>query len=199
MRAPLLQPGFLQTQVEFLLAGVAVDPVRHQRMRRIKRALDRHMPVSLLAAGNVALGEIQVIENARRIGPQLEQIVVLEEMVVAEGCVGNHQRLHGRRIFLHQVGNAGRTVDDDLVGKAAQALAVECLVMGEMLAERPVLVEQRHSDRRIDIEHLLGGDDLDLVGIDVQAEFVDGDLLAGIVDALQRGEIPVCTFEKTLH
>ena len=43
--------------------------------------------------------------------------------------------------------------------------------MREMLAERPVLVEQRHADRGIGIQHLLGGDDLDLVGIDVEPEF----------------------------
>ena len=67
----------------------------------------------------------------------------------------------------------GERVDDDLVGQAPQALAVERLVMGEMLAERPVLVEQRHADRGIGVEHLLGRDHLDLVRIDVEPQFAD--------------------------
>ena len=92
----------------------------------------------------------------------------------------------------------GELIDHDLIGEAPQALAIERLVMGEMLAERPVLVEQRHADRGIGIEHLLGGDDLDLVGIDVEPEFGSRDLLAGIVDALQCREIPVGAFEQAL-
>src|SRR5216683_1895767 len=40
------------------------------------------------------------------IRPLLEKVVVLEEMVVAERRVGDHQRLHGRGIFFHQIGNA---------------------------------------------------------------------------------------------
>jgi len=35
------------------------------------------------------------------------------------------------------------------------------------------------------IQHLLGGDDFDLVRIDVEAEFVKRDVLAGVVDALE--------------
>jgi hypothetical protein len=42
------------------------------------------------------------------------------------------------------------------------------LMMCEMLAERPMLVEQRHAGRGVRIQHLLGGDDLDLAGIDVE-------------------------------
>src|SRR5262249_46548219 len=106
---------------------------------------------------------------------------------------------HGRRILLHEIGDAGRTVDDDLISKAAQAPAVESLVMGKMLAEGPVLVKERHADRGIDVEHLLGGDDLDLVGIDGEAQLVDGDLFAGIVNALERLEVPVGAFVEPLH
>ena len=64
-------------------------------------------------------------------------------------------------------------------------------MVGEMLAERPMLVEQRHSDRRVGIEHLFGGDDLDLIGIDVEAEFAKRDLLAGVVHPLEDREVPV--------
>src|SRR6266849_2731813 len=37
-----------------------------------------------------------------------------------------------------------------------------------MLAERPMLVEQRHAGRGICIQHLLGSDDLDLVRVDIE-------------------------------
>ena len=60
-----------------------------------------------------------------------------------------------------------------------------------------MLVEQRHADRGIGIEHLLGGDDLDLVGIDVEAELAERDLLAGVVHALEHGEIPVGALVQT--
>ena len=157
--------------------------------------LDREPAVALLAMRDIALGEFEIVENAVGIRPLLEQIVVLEEMVVAEGGVRDHQRLHRRGVLLHQVGNAGRGVDHDLIGEPHQALAVERLMVGEMLAERPVLVEQGHADRRIGVQHLLGGDDLDLVWIDAQAELVPGDLFAGIMDALQGQEIPIRAIE----
>jgi hypothetical protein len=64
-------------------------------------------------------------------------------------------------------------------------------VLGEVLAERPVLVEQRHADRRIRVEHLLGGDDLDLVRVDVEAELIDRDPLDRIIDATDGAEVPV--------
>ena len=108
----------LLAQVELLAAGVAVHAVRHERVRRIERALDRDVAVALLALRDVALGEVQVVEDALGIGPQLEQVVVLEEMIVTERGVRDHQRLHGRGVFLHEVGNARRRVDHDLVGEA---------------------------------------------------------------------------------
>ena len=169
---------------------IAVDAVRHQRMGGVERPLHRQLAVALLALRDIALGEFEIVEDAVGVGPLLEQIVVLEEVVVAEGGVRDHQRLHRRGVLLHEVGDARDGVDDDLVGEAHQALAIERLVMGEVLAERPVLVEQRHADRRIGVQHLLGGDDLDLVGIDVEPELVLRDLLAGVVDALERGESP---------
>src|SRR6185437_13092327 len=70
--------------------------------------------------------------------------------------------------------------------------------MREALAEAPVAVHQRQADRGIGIEHLLGGDDLDLVGVDVEPEFAEGDLLDRLVHALQRGEIPVRPLEQRL-
>ena len=187
---------FLGAQVELLLAGIPVDAVRHQRMRGIERLLDREPAIALLALRHIALGEVQIVENAVGVGPLPEQIIVLEEMVVAERGVRDHQRLHGRGIFLHQIGDAGRTVDHDLIGEAAIALAVGGFLKRKMLAERPVFVEQRHADRGIGVQHLLGGDDLDLVGIDVEPEFGARDLLAGVVDALQGRKIPIGSLEQ---
>ena len=193
--AALPGPLLLGAQVELLLAGIAVDAVRHQGMGGVQRLLDREPAVALLALRDIALGEVEIFENAFGVGPLLEQVVVLEEMIVAEGGMRDHQRLHRRGILLHQVGDAGRRVDDDLIGEAPQALAIERFLLGEMFAERPVLVIQRHADRGVGVEHLLGGDDLDLVRIDVEAEFGERDILAGVVDALQRREIPVGAFE----
>ena len=53
--------------------------------------------------------------------PLPEQVVVLEEVVVAESGVRDHQRLHGHGILFHEVGDAGIGIDDDLVGQPAHA------------------------------------------------------------------------------
>ena len=98
-------------------------------MRGVERALDGGLAIALLALGDIALGEVQIFENAFGVGPLLEEIIVLEKMVMAEGGMGDDQRLHRRRIFLHEIGDAGRTVDDDFIGEAAQALAIERLVL----------------------------------------------------------------------
>ncbi len=164
--------------------------MRHQGMRSIERLLDRLPAMTLLALRHVVLGEIEIIENSVGIRPLLEQIIVLEEMVVTEGRVRDHQRLHGRGIFFHQIGNARRAVDHDLIGEAHKPFAVERLVMREVLAERPVLVEQRHAGRGIGIQHLLRGDHLDLVRVGVEPEFGSRNLLARIVDTLQLRRSP---------
>ncbi|MHC2561830.1 hypothetical protein ACVIVD_003824 [Bradyrhizobium liaoningense] len=69
----------------------------------------------------------------------------------------------------------------------------------EVLAERPVLVEQGHADRGIGVQHLLGRDDLDLVRIDVEPEILQRHLFAGIGDALQGVEIPIGAFEQSFR
>ncbi len=98
-----------------------------------------------------------------------KQVVALEEAVVAVAGVGDHQRLHRQRVLLHQVGDAGIGVDHDLVGQAHLAAAVGLLGRDELLAEGPVVVVDRHADRGVGVDHLLGGDHLDLVGVGVQA------------------------------
>ena len=90
--------------------------VAHQRVRRVEQAFDRHLAVALLALGDVAAREFEIVEDAVGIGPLLEQVVVLEEVVVAERGVRDHQRLHRRGVLLHDVADARIGIDDDLVG-----------------------------------------------------------------------------------
>ena len=60
-------------------------------------------------------------------------------------------------------------------------------------------VHQRHADRGVGIEHLLGGDDLDLVGIDVEAELAQRDLAHRVVDLLDQLESPLRPVEQGAH
>ena len=57
------------------------------------------------------------------------------------------QGLHGHGAVFHVVADAGVRVDDDLVGQPGIAPAVHLGLSHEALAERPVLIHQRHADR----------------------------------------------------
>src|ERR1700679_840874 len=52
------------------------------------------------------------------------------------------------------------------------------------------MIHERHAERGIGVEHLLRGDDLNLVGIDIEAEFAKRDLLNGAINPIKRLEIP---------
>src|SRR6266487_3919880 len=116
-------PLLLLAQIELSLTGVAVDAMGHERVRGVEGALDRGLAVAFLAVRDVTLGEFQIVENTVGVRPQLEEIVVLEEMIVAEGGMRDDQRLHRRSVLLHEVGDAGRAVDHDLIGEALQTPA----------------------------------------------------------------------------
>jgi hypothetical protein len=73
----------------------------------IEQQLDRVDAVALLAFGDVVLGEHHVVDDGVGVGPGAEQVVALEEGVVAIRRVRDHQRLHGQAVLLHQVGDAG--------------------------------------------------------------------------------------------
>ncbi len=184
---PLFQHAFLRRPRR---PAIAEHALVHQRMRGIEDGLDLVAAVALLAGGDVALGEGEIVENALGIGPLLEQIIVLEEVVVAEGGMRHDERLHRHGVLFEQVGNAGARIDHDLVGQRRIAVAVHGLFAREQLAERPMVVHQRHAERGIGVQHLLGRDHLDLVGIDVELEIVQRDLLDRLVGAVERGEIP---------
>ena len=187
---------FLRAQVGRARPGIAVHGVAHERVSSVEQALDRGFAVFFFAFQDVIAGEFQVVEDAVGVGPLLEQIVVFEEVIVPERGVRDHQRLHGGAVFLHDIADAWVRVDDDLIRQPLHAGAVHRLIAGEMFAEGPVLVEQRHADGRIGIQHLFGANDLDLVGVNVQAHFPDRDFLDRVVTFLDGGEFPVCAFEQ---
>ncbi len=146
VQPPVALAPLLGQEIGLALARVAMDAVALQAVRRIEGPFHRHMAVALFAIDDEALGEIEVLQDPFGLGPLLEQIVVLEEVVMAEGRMRDDQRLHRGGVFLHDVADARVGVDDDLVGEAAQPLPVARLVLGEVLAKAPVLVEQRHAD-----------------------------------------------------
>ena len=91
---------------------------------------------------------------------------------MTKGGVGDHQRLHGQGVLFHEIGDAGVGVDHHLVGQAHLAMTIVLLGGDEMLAEGPVAVVHRQAGEGIGIHHLLGADDLELIGIGVEAVFV---------------------------
>ncbi len=167
---------------------VAVDAVVHQRMAGVEQVLDGVNPVAVFAFADVLLGEHQVVNDRAGVGPAAEQVVALEERVVAVAGVGNHQCLHAHGVLFHQVGNAGVGVDDDLVGQPHVATAVALFGGEKMLAVGPVVIAQRHAYRGVGVHHLLCSDDLDLVGIGIQSVDLMGDtadLLVVLADQLE--------------
>ncbi len=124
--------------------------------------------MAFLALHDVLLGEHQVVDDRAGVGPGAEQVVALEETVVAVARMGNHQCLHAHGVLFHEVGNAGVGVDHDLVGQPHLATLVVLFGMQELLAVGPVVIAQRHAHRGIGVHHLLGGNHLDLVRIGIQ-------------------------------
>ena len=56
---------------------------------------------------DVFLGEYQVINYGRSIGPLLEQVVVFEEMVMTKSGMGYYQGLGGHGVVFHEIVDAG--------------------------------------------------------------------------------------------
>ena len=142
------------------------------------------------------LREGKIIEDAVRVGPLLEDVIVLEEVVMAEGGMRQHQRLHRRRVLFQQVDDARVGIDNDFVGEPLPALPVERLVAHELLAERPVLIEKRHACRSVSIEHLLGRYHLDPWPVNVEPQLSETDFGDAVVDARKSVEVPVRTLEE---
>jgi len=107
MGAPLFLAPPLLAEIGRGAVGIAVDAVIAQRVRRIDDALDRVAAIALLAFRRVVAREGEIVEDALGIGPLPEEVVVLEEMVVAEGGMRDDERLHGHGILFHDVADAG--------------------------------------------------------------------------------------------
>jgi hypothetical protein len=75
----------------------------------------------------------------------------------------------------------------DLVGQAHLAALVALFGRQKMLAEGPVVIGHRHADRGVGVHHLLGGDDLELVGVGVEAELPGhaADFLVRLLDQVE--------------
>ena len=168
-------------------------------MRGVDHGFDGRDTEALLAVGDEFLCEGEILENGIGLRPLLEEVVVLKEVVVPHGGVRKHEALHGHGVLLHDVVDAGIRIDDDLEGERASALAVEHLVVGKAFAERPVAIHDRHADRGVGIEHLLGRDDLDLIAIDVEAHLAETDLGNGVVRFIDQVEIPLRAIEERLR
>src|SRR4029077_3811533 len=61
-----------------------------------------------------------------------------------------------------------------------------------------MIVHQRHCKRGVSIEHLFGRNNLDLVGIDIELQIVQRNLLDRFVGAIERGEVPFHFGEEEL-
>ena len=173
-----------------------MNAVALQRVRRIERALHCILAVAIFELRDQRARELEIIENAVSVGPLLEHVVVFEKMAVAIASVRQHQRLHRRGVFLHDINDARIGIDDDLVCEALIALAIHRFIAREMLAEAPVTIEERHARRGIRIQHLLGRDHFDLIGIGIEPHLVHADLAARFVHALDQIEIPIGTFKQ---
>ena len=196
MEPALLGAPALVGKVVLGAARVAVDPVIHEGVGGIQYVLDIGDAVRVLAAGDKVSREGKIVQDPVRVGPLTEQVIVLEKVIVTEGRVRDHQRLHRHGVFLHDVADAGARIDDDLVGEPLEPVPVERFLAGKALAEAPMPVHQRQTDRRIGIQHLLRGDHFDLIGINIEAEFVDRDLLDRVMHAPDLVEVPLRAFEQ---
>ena len=123
---------------------VAIHPVVHQRMAGIQEQFHGFLAMPLLTFGDVIPGEQQIINDGVSAGPGAEQVIALEERIVAVGGVGDHQRLHHGGVLFHQVGDARIGVDHDLVGQPHLPAPVVLLGQHELLAVGPVFVTERH-------------------------------------------------------
>ncbi len=190
MRFALGEPRRLGLERERGGTPITIDAVRHQRVAGVEHFLDRCRAVPLLALHDESAREHEVIEDRVGGSPLAEQVIALEERVVTVAGMSDHQRLRRYRVLFHQVGDAGARIDDDLVGKTLHAAPVGLLVADEFLAVRPMRIADRESARRVGVQHLLGCDDLDLIGIRVET-VVAGNARDLRVVALEQIEVPV--------
>ncbi len=143
MQAAFLRAPALVRKIVLGAPRIAVDAMVHQGMRGVQHSLDFGDAVGVLAARDEVTGEGEIVQDAVGVRPLPEQVVILEEVIVSEGGMGDHQRLHRHGVLLHDVADAGARVDDDLIGETLQAVPIERFLAGKSLAEAPMPVHQR--------------------------------------------------------
>ena len=165
-------------------------------MSRVEQLFHLRRAVLFLAAANEFPGIVEIIDYAFGIGPLPEQMVVLEEMIVATGRMRHDQRLHCHRVLVQTVADAGVGVDDDLIGQTAEPAAVAAFMKNELFSKRPVPVHQRHARRGIGVQHLFRRDDLDLVRVKIKPEIFQRDRLDCVIGPADGIECPFAAFEQ---
>ena len=183
VRPARILPGTLVFRRQGLRPPETIDAVTAERMARIEHGLDFRLPVLLLARHHIPACEHEVVEDGVRLGPLLKEIISLEERVVPEAGMCDHERLHGHGVLFHEIRDAGVRVDHDFVGERLIPLSIGLLVADELLAIAPVRIPDGQTGAGIGVDHLFGADDLDLVGIRVETvrggAFSDLPLVAG--------------------
>src|SRR3989344_2506452 len=104
-------------------------------MCRVEYAFDRREAMLLFALRDIIACELEIHEDAARIRPLLEQIVVLEEVVVPECRMRHGQGLHGRGILFHVIADARFGIYHYLIREACIAPAILRFVPCETFAE----------------------------------------------------------------
>ena len=106
--------------------------------------------------------------------------------------VGDHQSLHEHGVFFHEIGDAGIGIDDQLVSQPHLAPFVVFFDGQKLLAEGPVMVIDRQAATGISVHHLLGRDDLNLVGVGIEAKIL-GDAGDFRIKPFKQGKGPFGT------
>src|SRR3546814_4633443 len=84
----------LRLQITDLGMGITVYALVHQGMSGVQQPFHLLLTVTLLAVHDVGFGEFQIIQNAFCIGPLLEAIIILDQLIMAAGRMRAYARLH---------------------------------------------------------------------------------------------------------
>ena len=86
-------------------------------MAGVNNQLDRIDAIALFTVSDIIFCKHHIVDDGIGIGPGTKQIIALEKRIMTVSCMRNHQCLHGQRIFLHQIGNAGIGVNNNFIGQ----------------------------------------------------------------------------------
>ena len=112
----------------------------------VQNTFDFRLAMGFFALGHKPARIVEIVQNAVGVGPLPEEVIVLEEMIMAEGRMGHDERLHRHGVLFHIVTDAGIGIDDDFIRQSHMPFAVGSLLTQEGLSERPMAIHQRHAD-----------------------------------------------------